>query len=98
MYLKVHEIQGKRIVAVCNKELIGRVLERGAFCIDLKRYGSFYKGRICNKAEVARQLKEFSSANLVGKNAVNVALNMGLATKKEVKYINRIPYIQIYKV
>jgi len=29
MYLKIHEQQGKKIIAVCDKELIGKILTDG---------------------------------------------------------------------
>lgn len=98
MYLKIHEGQGKKVVAVCDKELVGKVLEEGDRFIDIDTYRSFYVGELSTKEEVADALSDFSSANVVGKNSVNVVLKLGLADEESVMYINSIPYIQIYKV
>lgn len=97
MYLKVHEGQGKKIVAVCDKELVGRVLEEGDKFIDLDTYRSFYVGKLSTRKEVSDALEDFSSANFVGRKAVGVVLELGIAGEESVMYIKDIPYIQIYK-
>jgi|YelNatPaOPRAMG01_1025707.scaffolds.fasta_scaffold05377_2 hypothetical protein len=98
MYINVHNTREGRIVAACDKELIGKVLDDGKIHLDLKAYKSFYVGKPATAAELKKELENFSSANLVGKKAVSVALESGFAQKTDVIYINLIPYIQIYKI
>jgi hypothetical protein len=98
MYMKIHETTNMRIVAVCDKELIGEILEDEGTCLDLDTYKSFYVGEKVEEARVRDALKEFGSVNLVGKNSVGIALDLGLVEKDEVLYIKEIPYIQIYKI
>ena len=98
MYLKVHEGEGKRIVAVCDKDLIGSVLDDGKAFMDLDRHRSFYIGEHAPPEDVKEALKDFDSANLVGDKAVGIALELELAEKDEVMYINETPYIQIYRI
>jgi len=98
MYLKIHQnVQGS-VVAVCDAELIGRVIEDKNGCLDLKAYRDFYRGEKARADEVKAALRSFGSANIVGKKAVNVVLELGLADLDEVKYINTIPYIQLYRI
>lgn len=98
MYLKVVEREGKKIVAACDRELIGRVLEEGGAVLDLEKHSSFYVGEIADEGEVGAALGEFDSANLVGGKAVGVAVDMGIVQKNGVKYIKGVPHLQIYKV
>lgn len=98
MYLKIHNTPQGKVVAACDDELIGRVLEGGGAYIDLDRYRGFYVGTKASKGDLKEALARFSSANLVGKEAVDVAVSMGLIDKKDVMYINKIPYIQIYSL
>jgi hypothetical protein len=98
MYLKIHEGPRGRVVAVCDKELIGKVLEDEDTCMDLKKHRSFYVGERVGKDEVGKALGTFSSANIVGQKSVDVALSLGLVDKDDVMYINDTPYIQIYKI
>ena len=98
MYMKIHESPSGKVVAVCDKELIGKVLEDEKIRMDLKKYGSFYVGERVGEDEVGRALETFSSANIVGQKSVGVALSLGFVDKDDVMYINETPYIQIYKV
>ena len=99
MYFRIHENAQGRVVAVCDANLLGRVIEdKSGACMDLERYRGFYMGSKAGPAEVEEALRSFDSANIVGKEAVSVALKMGLAGKSDVMYIKRTPYIQIYRL
>jgi len=98
MYLKITEKEGKKIIAVCDTELLGQVFEEGGVVLDLKMYERFYKGEEATAEEVARALADFDSANLVGKEAVGIAIERGLAEEEDVKYIKNIPHLQLYRI
>ena len=98
MYLKVHGTVGNRVVAVCDSELIGKILEDKKIYMDLDKHRGFYIGEQVEENEVKKELIAFSSINLVGKQAVKIAVDMKLVTKRDVMYINNIPYIQVYRI
>ncbi len=98
MYLRIHNNPQGKVVAVCDEDLLGKVLEDKDVRMDLERYRSFYDERKAGSDEVEEALRSFDSANIVGKEAVGVAVRMGLAGKKDVMYIKRTPYIQIYRL
>ena len=98
MYLKIHETKDGRIVAACDKELIGKVLDDGKIHLDLDTCRSFYVGKLSTEEELKKALENFVSANLVGKNTVNVAIKSGFAQENDVIYINTTPHIQLYKI
>ncbi|MEM2908841.1 MAG: DUF424 domain-containing protein [Candidatus Bilamarchaeaceae archaeon] len=95
----MHETKGGKIVAACDKELVGKVFEgTDGECIDLKTYKDFYVGGIATENEIREALKSFSSANLVGKHVVEIAVKEGIVSEECIRYINGIPHIQIYRV
>ena len=98
MYVKVHDGESGRVVAACDRELVGKVLEEGDKFLDLDTYRNFYVGQISEGPELKKHLSEFASANLVGTKSVGIALGMGLASEDDIMYINETPYIQIYKI
>ncbi len=99
MYLKIHENpHSGKVVAVCDEDLIGKVLEEKDAYMDLDRYRSFYVGDKAGEREVIDALAGFVSANIVGKQSVDIVLKLGLAHKKDVMYIKKTPYIQIYRL
>jgi len=99
MYLKIHETKDGKIVAACDKELIGRVLEEeGGVYIDLDAYRNFYIGSLASEQELLAALRGFSSANLIGKKVVAIAVKNRIVGESNIRYINSIPYIQIYNI
>lgn len=98
IYLKIHKENDKRIVAACDSDLIGKILDDKNGYMDLDKYRGFYVGEKVNESRLKSELQDFTSVNLVGNVVVKIALSMGLVNKKDVMYINKIPYIQIYKI
>ena len=93
MFVKIYESY-RNVVAVCDEELIGRVLEEGKFYLEVKE--SFFKGRNVSEKEVVEILenmsKEDATFNIVGKDSVNAALNAGIISEEGIKTINGIPF------
>lgn len=98
MYLKVSEKEGKRVVAACDRELLGKVFVEGETMLDLETYREFYAGEEATEESVGEALGKFSSANLVGEKCIKVAIESGLARETDVRYIKNIPHLQIYRI
>lgn len=97
MLLKIHERMERRVVALCDKELVGNVYEQGDLVLDLRAYKDFYAGKIVGEKEAKKHLEKFDSANIVGKKSIALATSLGLCKISQVKTIAKIPHIQIYK-
>lgn len=85
-----------KVVAACDKELVGKVIEKGKFCIEAK--SEFYGSEKVSEKKLAGLLKEADSANLLGSRAVNVAIRQGLASDKDIMRIAGIPHVQIFRM
>jgi len=99
MYVRIHEQKDRPVVAACDVNLIGRILEskNGAY-MDLDNHRGFYIGTKTTATKLKEALKNFSSANLVGKKTIKVAMSLGLVAKEDLMYIGEIPYVQIYSI
>jgi len=114
MFMRVHR-QGKEvIVALCDAELIGKVLKGGEAVLDLKKYGDFYKGEKvkvggagkagkkgeagADERKVAKALGEATSINAVGKKAVGLVSRELEVEPESVKSVGGVPHVQVYKV
>ena len=100
IYFKKHRTDNGAIIAMCDSDLIDKVLQEGAIELNLKDYSSFYKGELIS-AEQAKELinpKEIFSANVVGSKSVEVAMKSAIIEKSHIKTINRVPYAQAFKV
>jgi uncharacterized protein len=82
------------IVAVCDKELLGKKFEEGKLQLDVKE--SFFKGKEVSKEEASdimiNMRLEDSTFNIIGKKSVQTALESGIITKGGIKKIDNIPF------
>lgn len=85
------------VVAVCDKEILGKIFEEGKFQLDVKE--SFYKGKQVSEAELLKIIKNLSmedaTFNIVGRNSVNAALKAGVITQEGIKEIQGVPFALI---
>ena len=85
------------VVAICDKELLGKKFEEGKFQLDIKE--SFYKGEETPEEEVIEIMKsksaEDATFNIVGPKSVNAALKAGISSEEQIRKIKGIPYILI---
>ena len=92
MHIKIHESY-RTIVAVCDSDLIGKTFEEGIKQIKIRPH--FFKGEEKNKKEVYKILqdlnKEDATFNIVGKEAVETALEAGIIEKHGIMTIQDIP-------
>jgi len=81
------------VVAICDKEILGKKFEDEEFQIDVKE--NFFLGKEANEKEVVRiindMLREDATFNIVGKNSVNLALSIGLIEQEGIKEVQGIP-------
>ncbi|MDE1824764.1 MAG: DUF424 family protein [Candidatus Micrarchaeota archaeon] len=98
MYLKVHKTEKGDMIALCDEEILGKILREGKKELDLKTYSDFYRGDLCTN-EQADKLLSFDtlySANIVGEESVNIVIKKGLVGKSQVMKIAKVPYVHVY--
>ena len=93
---KIHESQGKSVLAACDKEILGKKLEKDNICFEVKE--SFYKGKPAGRKEIVEMLKKHSNINLVGEKVVGIALEENIAEEKSVLMIGNVPHVQIFRI
>ncbi len=82
------------VVAICDKELLGKRFEEGKFQLNVKE--NFYKGEEIDKEAVLEIMKKMSEEdatfNIVGKKSVDAALKAGIISKEEIGKIKEVPF------
>lgn len=99
MYVNIIESY-RDVIAICDKELIGKRFEEGKKQLDVKE--SFYKGekgKILEEDEIKEiiqhWLKEDATFNIVGEKAVKLALNEKIIDEEGIGRVKNIPYAMI---
>lgn len=93
MYIKITKSY-RDVVALCDKELLGKTFEQDKFQLDVK--ASFYKGQEVDREQAIQRLKEMAhedaTFNIVGKKAIDAALSAGIIDNDAVGKIAGIPF------
>lgn len=87
-----------KVVAVCDKELLGKVFGEGGCVLDLKSYASFYDGAGVTEDKAVELIRNAENLNLVGKKAVAAAGKAIEIDAKSVRKIAGVPHLQVYSV
>ena len=98
MFMRVHKAGKEVVVALCDAELLGRTLREGALVLDLKKYGSFYKGERTDAKEAEKAVAGATSINVVGEKSVAIVRNVLKCDESAVRFVEKVPHLQAYKV
>ena len=96
IYRKEYNFGADIMIAVCDKELIGKSFEDGG--LFLKVTESFYKGEEITESELKASLKYATIANLVGERTVKCALDNAFIEEANVISVAGVPHAQIVKL
>jgi len=99
-WAKLHTNNKSTILAVCDSDIIDNVYSDQHGTLDLRTCAYFYKGsRLSSKAELEVLLRTgASSINLTGEKTIEVAINIGIVKKENVKIVGGIPHAQVYYI
>ena len=82
------------VVAICDKELLGKIFENEKFQLNVKE--NFYKGKEVSESELIKIIenlsREDSTFNIVGRKSVDVALKTGIIIQEGIKEIQGVPF------
>lgn len=92
MLVKIHKADGKTVIALCDKELIGKKFQEGNKQLDLS--GEFYNGEDKDPIEVGDLIRNADIVNIVGERSIKLALEEGVIDQEHIIEIEGIPHAQ----
>ena len=84
------------LLAVCDAELLGRVLEDGEVNFQVRE--DFYDGLKMSVEEAVDLMDQCTIVNMIGQNIVKKAIERGLVHPDAVLDISGVPHAQIVKL
>ncbi|MFA5071673.1 MAG: DUF424 family protein [Candidatus Pacearchaeota archaeon] len=82
------------VVAVCDKELIGKKFEEGEYQLDAK--ANFFCGKELAEKQVIEVMQRMSDEdatfNIIGEKSIAAALKAGIIVEEGIKEIQGIPF------
>lgn len=98
VYLKVVRVKGEVLVAICDRELLGKKFEDRDRNLVLEVKESFYKGELVDSRFSLDQLKGATIVNMVGRGIIREVVESGVIRKESVISVGGVPHAQIIKM
>lgn len=96
IWIKVYNTQGEVLLAACDDGLLGKRFEEGELQLEVSE--SFYGGERVSKDIFAERLRAATIVNIVGREAVEIAADLGMVDKGCLLEIAGVPHAQIAKM
>jgi hypothetical protein len=96
MYMKKYDAEMKIMVAVCDREIIGKIFREGDLVLKLDE--GFYKGDEVSEREVKEALSGAAIANLAGEQSVACAVDCGCIDPENIIFIEGVPHAQMVRI
>ena len=81
---------------ICDKELLGKTLNRDNFRLKISE--EYYAEKIVEKEEARDLLQKSHNINMVGKEIIDLSVNMGIGSQEGVKVIDGVPFLIVFKM
>ena len=81
---------------ICDKELLGKTLNRDNFSLKISE--EYYAEKIVEKEEARDLLKKSDNINMVGKDIIDLSVNLGIGSEEGLKVIDGIPFLIVFKM
>jgi hypothetical protein len=96
MYLKTYRSGTQFMVAVCDKDILGKTLKEGDMTVEVSE--EFYKGDLVSEEQVIGALSGATTANLFGRRAIECAIKCGAVEPECVMMIDHVPHAQMFRI
>ena len=91
--MKIYRVKGEVLVAVCDEDIVGKTFREKDLKIEVKE--EFYGKESYDEEEVKRALRQATIANITGKNAVKLAISIGIIDENKVLKIGECWHAQM---
>jgi hypothetical protein len=94
--IKIYKQGNDLLIGACDEKLLGKKFEDGKFQIDVSK--EFYGGKRISPEVLKKYLQDATIANLVGKETIKCAIDLGLIDPECIIKINGVPHAQMVRM
>lgn len=94
--IKIYEQGDDLVIGACDEHLLGKKFVDRKLQIDVSE--NFYGGQRISEKTLAKYLLDATIANLVGEEAVNCAIKLGLVNPDCILKIRGVPHAQMIRM
>ncbi|MBQ8179057.1 MAG: DUF424 family protein [Candidatus Methanomethylophilaceae archaeon] len=93
MYVRIHTNGDERILAACDEDIIGKTFRGDGMRITVSE--TFYRGESVSTEAYIERMKSVSIMNLVGEEAVSIAVAQGHVSPENIIVIGGVKHAQV---
>lgn len=95
-FVKTSHYQSSNMLNMCDDDLLGRIIKNGNLQINISK--SYYGQRLVEKEEAQTLMQNCSILNLVGKNTIQMSVDLKIGSQQGVKTIDGVPFLIVFKM
>ncbi|MGQ0771496.1 MAG: DUF424 domain-containing protein [Nitrososphaerota archaeon] len=95
-FVRTSNYQNSRMLNICDEDLLGKVIKKDKLQINISK--SYYGQQLVEKAEAESLMKNSSILNLVGKQTIEMSIELNIGTRQGVKVIDDVPFLIVFKM
>lgn|SRR5574338_290521 len=95
-FVRTSNYQNSAMLNMCDEDLLGRVIKNGKIQINISK--SYYGQRLVEHDEAEMLMKNSTILNLVGKQTIDMSVDLKIGTRQGVKTIDDVPFLIIFKM
>ena len=88
--------QDSSMLNICDSDLLGKTLKRDNFSLKISQ--EYYAEKVEEKEEAKELLKKSDNINMVGKDIIDLSVNMGIGSQEGIKVIDGVPFLIVFKM
>ena len=92
IHVNVRKTQEETLVSMCDDDVLGRELDDGKIHLSVKK--KFYEGDKIDSVKMEEYLDQASIANLVGRNCIEKAQELGYVDEENIITVEEVPHAQ----
>ncbi len=97
MLIKIHDSY-RKVVAVCDTDLIGKKFEEGKMQLDVRE--NFFRGKEISGEKAVEILQKeknnYATFNIVGTRSIKTAIKAGIISKGNIGKVDGVPFALLF--
>ena len=94
--IRTTNYQSSVMLNICDHDLVGRVLRKDDFEMNISK--SYFGQRVIDENEAEELMRKCSILNMAGKETIEMSLDLKIGTRQGVKEIDGVPFLIVFKM
>lgn len=95
-FVRTSNYQNSKMLNICDEDILGKTVKQDKLQINIS--ASYYGQRLVDKSEAEKLMKSSSILNMVGKETIEMSINLKIGSRAGIKTIDDIPFLIVFKM